>query len=75
SFHLTHCEPLEIFGGEQGTRFGNKTTSGVINIGTRAQSFTPELSVEISGGEDGYFQARGPISGPLGVPLAGRMSA
>ncbi|MGV8442294.1 hypothetical protein, partial [Pseudomonas aeruginosa] len=51
--------------------FGKNTTAGVINIGTRAPSFTPERSVEISGGEDGYFQARGTISGPLGETLAG----
>ena len=75
SFDLLDIEQLEVLRGPQGTLFGKNTTAGVINIGTRAPSFTPERSVEISGGEDGYFQARGTISGPLGETLAGRLSA
>ncbi len=75
SFDLLDIERLEVLRGPQGTLFGKNTTAGVINIGTRAPSFTPERSVEISGGEDGYFQARGTISGPLGETLAGRLSA
>ena len=74
-FDLMDIEQLEVLRGPQGTLFGKNTTAGVINIGTRAPSFTPERSIETSMGEDGYFQTKGTVSGPLTETLAGRISA
>ena len=74
-FDLMDIEQLEVLRGPQGTLFGKNTTAGVINISTRAPSFTPERSIETSLGEDGYFQTKGTISGPLTDDLAGRFSA
>lgn len=74
-FDLMDIEQLEVLRGPQGTLFGKNTTAGVINISTRAPSFTPERSIETSLGEDGYFQTKGTISGPLTDELAGRFSA
>lgn len=74
-FDLMDIEQLEVLRGPQGTLFGKNTTAGVINISTRAPSFTPERSIETSVGEDGYFQTKGTISGPLNNQLAGRFSA
>ncbi|ABA71960.1 MULTISPECIES: TonB-dependent receptor [Pseudomonas] len=74
-FDLMDIEQLEVLRGPQGTLFGKNTTAGVINISTRAPSFTPERSIETSVGEDGYFQTKGTISGPLNDVLAGRLSA
>lgn len=74
-FDLMDIEQLEVLRGPQGTLFGKNTTAGVINISTRAPSFTPERSIETSVGEDGYFQTKGTISGPLNDELAGRFSA
>ncbi|WP_285419553.1 TonB-dependent receptor [Pseudomonas sp. efr-133-TYG-5] len=74
-FDLMDIEQLEVLRGPQGTLFGKNTTAGVINISTRAPSFTPERSIETSVGEDGYFQTKGTISGPLNEQLAGRISA
>lgn len=74
-FDLMDIEQLEVLRGPQGTLFGKNTTAGVINISTRAPSFTPEHSIETSVGEDGYFQTKGTISGPLNDELAGRFSA
>ncbi|MFP0196667.1 TonB-dependent receptor [Pseudomonas sp. PHC1] len=74
-FDLMDIEQLEVLRGPQGTLFGKNTTAGVINIGTRAPSFTPERSIETSVGEDGYFQTKGTLSGPLNDQLAGRISA
>ncbi|UQS14961.1 TonB-dependent receptor [Pseudomonas sp. HS6] len=74
-FDLMDIEQLEVLRGPQGTLFGKNTTAGVININTRAPSFTPERSIETSVGEDGYFQTKGTISGPLNDELAGRFSA
>lgn len=74
-FDLMDIEQLEVLRGPQGTLFGKNTTAGVINISTRAPSFTPERSIETSVGEEGYFQTKGTISGPLNDQLAGRFSA
>ncbi|VVP29258.1 TonB-dependent receptor [Pseudomonas fluorescens] len=74
-FDLMDIEQLEVLRGPQGTLFGKNTTAGVINISSRAPSFTPERSIETSVGEDGYFQTKGTISGPLNDELAGRFSA
>ncbi|HGM8355086.1 TPA: TonB-dependent receptor [Pseudomonas aeruginosa] len=74
-FDLLDIEQLELLRGPQGTLFGKNTTAGVLNISTRAPTFTTERTVEVSGGQDGYFQGRGTVSGPLGETLAGRLSA
>ncbi|AYC32806.1 TonB-dependent receptor [Pseudomonas cavernae] len=74
-FDLLDIEQLELLRGPQGTLFGKNTTAGVINISTRKPTFTPERSVEVSGGERGYFQGKGSVSGPLTETLAGRLSA
>ncbi len=74
-FDLLDIEQLELLRAPQGTLFGKNTTAGVLNISTRAPTFTAERTVEVSGGQDGYFQGRGTVSGPLGETLAGRLSA
>ncbi|MCU1717385.1 TonB-dependent receptor [Pseudomonas sp. 5P_3.1_Bac2] len=74
-FDLMDIEQMEVLRGPQGTLFGKNTTAGVINISTRAPSFDLERSIETSVGEDGYFQTKGTISGPLTDELAGRFSA
>lgn len=74
-FDLLDIEQLELLRGPQGTLLGKNTTAGVLNISTRAPTFTAERTVEVSGGQDGYFQGRGTVSGPLGETLAGRLSA
>ncbi|MEE9099509.1 TonB-dependent receptor [Pseudomonas nitroreducens] len=74
-FDLLDIEQLELLRGPQGTLFGKNTTAGVLNISTRAPTFTPERSVEVSGGQDGYFQGKGTVSGALTETLAGRVSA
>ncbi|MNZ33025.1 Pesticin receptor precursor [compost metagenome] len=74
-FDLLDVEQLELLRGPQGTLFGKNTTAGVINISTRKPTFTPERSVEVSGGERGYFQGKGTVSGALTETVAGRLSA
>ncbi|SDG90227.1 iron complex outermembrane recepter protein [Pseudomonas flavescens] len=74
-FDLLDVEQIDVLRGPQGTLFGKNTTAGVLNITTRKPTFTPERSIETSLGEDGYFQTKGSLSGPLSDTLAGRFSA
>ncbi|CAN7374516.1 TonB-dependent receptor [Phenylobacterium sp. LjRoot225] len=75
TFDLVDIAQVEVLHGPQGTLFGKNTTAGVINITTASPSFTPQASGEISGGNYGYFVAKGSVSGPLiGDTLAGRLS-
>ncbi|MDU9400476.1 TonB-dependent receptor [Pseudomonas sp. zfem003] len=74
-FDLLDIEQLELLRGPQGTLFGKNTTAGVLNISTRAPTFSPERTVEVSGGQDGYFQAKGTVNGTLTDTLAARLSA
>ena len=74
-FDMLDIEQIELLRGPQGTLFGKNTTAGVLNISTKKPTFTPERTVEVSGGENGYFQGKGTVSGALTDTLAGRLSA
>jgi iron complex outermembrane receptor protein len=67
-------EQVEVLRGPQGTLFGKNTTAGAFNITTRAASFKPGASFEVSYGNYGFIQAKSSITGPLGKKLAGRIS-
>ncbi len=61
-FDLVDLDRIEVLRGPQGTLFGKNTTSGVINITSRAPSFSPEFSGEVSYGNYGYTQFRASAS-------------
>ncbi|RYC70809.1 MULTISPECIES: TonB-dependent receptor [Spirosoma] len=67
-------EQIEVLRGPQGTLFGKNTTAGAFNITTRAASFQPGATLEVSYGNYGYIQARSSITGPLSRKIAGRLS-
>jgi iron complex outermembrane recepter protein len=71
---LVDIDQVSLLRGPQGTLFGKNTTAGVLNITTRAPSFIPYAMLETSVGNDGYYQARAAVSGPLDDALAGRIS-
>jgi iron complex outermembrane receptor protein len=73
-FDLVDLQQVEVLRGPQGTLFGKNTTAGAINISSRAPSFSPEASGEVSIGNYGYRQLRGSVSGPLTETLAVRLS-
>jgi iron complex outermembrane receptor protein len=73
---LVDIDQVALLRGPQGTLFGKNTTAGVLNIATRAPTFTPDAEAEASGGNLGYYQLRGAVGGPLDDDmLAGRISA
>ncbi|HKR89693.1 MAG TPA: TonB-dependent receptor [Phenylobacterium sp.] len=72
---LVDIDRIEVLRGPQGTLFGKDTTAGAINITTAAPTFRPSAVAEVSGGDYGYFQAKGSVSGPIVADkLAGRLS-
>ena len=73
---LIDLEQVALLRGPQGTLFGKNTTAGVLNLQTRQPTFSPEYKFETSGGDYGYYQVRGAVSGPIVEDmLAGRISA
>jgi iron complex outermembrane receptor protein len=75
TFDFVDVERVEVLRGPQGTLYGKNTTSGALNITTRAPSFSPEARVEVSGGNYEFVQAKASASGPLSDNLAIRLSA
>ena len=67
-------DQVEVLRGPQGTLFGKNTTAGAFNVTSRAPSFDPTASFELSYGNYGYIQAKTSISGPLSKKLAARVS-
>jgi iron complex outermembrane recepter protein len=67
-------DQIEVLRGPQGTLFGKNTTAGAFNITTRAASFDPGASFEVSYGNYGFVQAKASVTGPLGKKLAARAS-
>ncbi|MCU0340496.1 MAG: TonB-dependent receptor, partial [Spirosomaceae bacterium] len=67
-------EQVEVLRGPQGTLFGKNTTAGAFNVTSRAASFDPTGSFELSYGNYGFIQAKGSIAGPLSKKLATRIS-
>ena len=74
AFDFTDIDQIEVLRGPQGTLFGKNTTAGAINITSRPPTFTPEMNVEISGGNLDFVQAKASASAPLTDTLAFRLS-
>jgi iron complex outermembrane recepter protein len=67
-------EQIEVLRGPQGTLFGKNTTAGAFNVTSRAASFTPGATLEVSYGNYGFIQAKSSVTGPLSKKLATRIS-
>ncbi|WEK46236.1 MAG: TonB-dependent receptor [Candidatus Andeanibacterium colombiense] len=64
-FDLVDLDRIEVLRGPQGTLFGKNTTSGVVNITSKAPTFSPEFSAEASYGNYDYVQLRASASGAI----------
>jgi len=62
---LIDVDQLEVLRGPQGTLFGRNAAAGVVNVTTKAPSFSPDLTIEGSYGNFNYEQIKASISGPL----------
>lgn len=67
-------ERIEVLRGPQGALFGKNTTAGAFNITTRAPSFKPGATFEVSYGNYTFIQAKASVTGALSKKLAGRLS-
>ena len=65
---------IEVLRGPQGTLFGKNTTAGAVLVTTRKPSRTNGASFEFGYGNDGFVQAKGSLTGPIGEKAAGRLS-
>lgn len=74
AFDFSDIAQVEVLRGPQGTLFGKNSTAGAINITSRAPTFTPEASEEISVGSYDFVQVRAAASGPISDTLAFRLS-
>ena len=71
---LIDIDQIEVLRGPQGTLWGQNTAAGALNITTQAPSFTPSSSFEVSGGNYGYVQLRGTVTGPINDKVAVRLT-
>ena len=75
AFDFTDIARVEILRGPQGTLFGKNTTGGAINIVSRAPTFEPEATAQVSFAGYDYMQAKTSFSAGLTDRVAGRLSA
>jgi iron complex outermembrane receptor protein len=72
---LVDIERVEVLRGPQSTLFGMNASAGVVSVTTKAPSRVLSGDFDTLVTEDGEFQQRGTISGPLGDNAGARLSA
>jgi iron complex outermembrane receptor protein len=74
TFDFLDVDRIEVLRGPQGTLYGKNTTAGAIVLTSRAPTFSPEASGEITVGNLGFKQAKAAVSGPLSGTVAARLA-
>jgi iron complex outermembrane receptor protein len=67
-------ERVEVLKGPQGTLFGKNASAGLINITTKAPSFTPGAQGEVLYGNFDEVQVNGAVTGPIANGVALRLT-
>jgi len=71
---LPNIASIDVLRGPQGTLFGKNTVAGAIDIQTKPPSFTPGGEALLSTGNDGFFNGRARVTGPITDTLAAQIS-
>ncbi len=75
SADLDDLEQVEILKGPQAASYGRGSLAGVISYRTKKPSRELERKFSLSGGDDGYVEAVGRISGPIGEKFGFKIGA
>ena len=71
---LYNIQRLEIFRGPNAMIFGRGGTGGLVNRVTKAPDWAPAHSLRLEAGMDDHYRGSFDIGGPLGAPLAVRLT-
>ena len=72
SFDLVDLQNVQVLNGPQGTLYGKNTTAGAVSVTTASPAFSPGATLEGTGGNYGYYQLKGSVTGPI---VADRIAA
>jgi len=67
---LGEIERIEVLRGPQGTLFGRNASAGILNIVSKAPSFTLGASGEVTYGNYDYWRIAGRVTGPITEQIA-----
>lgn len=67
-------ERIEVVRGPQGALYGRNTFAGAINFVTKRASDEFGVNIETTAAEDGLYDVRGAVTGPIVKNLAGRLA-
>ena len=70
---LGEIDRIEVLRGPQGTLFGRNASAGLLNIVSKAPSFTFGGKAEVGYGNYDMYRAAGSITGPLSESVAARL--
>jgi len=74
AFSFPDLESVQVLRGPQGTLFGKNTTAGAIDVHTLVPQFKPNGEIDLSVGNDGFWQTKATYTAPITDKVAVRVS-